>query len=593
MRLVALAALATTAVASPVLGPQLRIESRPVAAGAELLTIFGTVPEKGGSLSVPLVVVLRDTLGDDNPDNDRLRYVWVLTSSRPTLLQRGAATIPFFYWRPDLGKNVDQTPAPVLDLGAVSHPVWKSLAGSATQVMALNSNGTLLRASSQRYRSNLEDHRRAQLIEGLSVLRSLEKDPERAAQLSEPERVEMDSRLTLAGQTLGGLVDAQKLPSAHIKQRTQTEETLGHNWELLRQRAEANGLYFEPLGSHPTYALLWVSKEEATGAGAENRRYDGRLLNIANPFGDPRLKNWSGYTVRRNFDGDGRVVEAGTPDSHEVELIPLALYALDYPKVPLLLADFRAFRSAKHREMLRHAVTETMSGVLGITMWGNWPYLAGSSAWNFVRTRHGDPSNREARLQAYSGVRQWLALDNSLDADLRKELQKRLEVMSVNPLEENVFSEAKIAQRQYAALLKYAGDPNGLSKRLERDRQLELTADRHSVHARFGFKLAHIASFGAYTHREETEEKTVAALDRYRRAERQESFLQTVASSTPEVDVVWNVEKVQHAIDDLSSTGLQTKDAELLRRILLQTKDPETRAQLQRALGNSATEAGE
>jgi hypothetical protein len=114
--------------------------------------------------------VLRDTLGDDNPDNDRLRYVWVLTSARPTLLQRGAATIPFFYWRPDLGKNADRTPSPAIDLSAASHPVWKSLAGSATQVMALNSNGTLLRASSQRYRANVQDHQRAQLMEGLARL---------------------------------------------------------------------------------------------------------------------------------------------------------------------------------------------------------------------------------------------------------------------------------------------------------------------------------------------------------------------------------------------------------------------------------------
>jgi hypothetical protein len=59
------------------------------------------------------------------------------------------------------------------------------------------------------------------------------------------------------------------------------------------------------------------------------------------------------------------------------------------------------------------------------------------------------------------------------------------------------------------------------------------------------------------------------------------------------VDVVWNLAQVQHAVDDLISTGLQSKDTELLRRILQQTKDPETRAQLAKALGNQVTEAGE
>jgi hypothetical protein len=287
-------------------------------------------------------------------------------------------------------------------------------------------------------------------------------------------------------------------------------------------------------------------------------------------------------------------VEAGSPGAQEVELIPLALYALDYPKVPLLLADFRAFRSAKHREMLRHAVTDTVSGVLGISRWGNWPYLAGSTAWNFVRTRHGDASNRDARLRAYSGVRQWLALDTTLDADLRIELQKRLEVMGINPLEESVFSESKIAQRQYAALLKYARNPNGLGAGLERDRQSELTADRHRLPARAGLKLAHVVTLGGFTHREAPEPTTLTAqLDRYRRAQREEQFLQTVANSGPQVEVVWNLEQVQHAVDDLTSTGLQARNTQLLQRILLQTKDPETRAQLVKALGSSVTEAGE
>ena len=595
MRLVALATAALVAAASPVPGPQLHVESRPIVEGAELITVFGTVPQKAGSVSVPLVAVLRDTLGDNNPDNDRLRYVWVLTSTRPTLLQRGVATIPFFYWRPDLGKNADSTPAPAIDLAAASHPVWKSLAGSATQVMALNSNGTLLRASSQRYRANVQDHQQAQFIEGLAVLAQLENDPEASALLREPERVEIESRLTLASRTFGGLVNSQKLPRSlpQTDGRKQRKRSGTTGNCCAREQKPTASILSRWDRTQPT-RCFGSPRQDAVGSGSEKRRFDGRLLGIANPFGDTRIKNWSGYSVRRTYDAEGRVVTAGSPGAREVELIPLALYALDYPKVPLLLADFRAFRSAKRREMLRHAITDTASGVFGITKWGNWPYLAGSTAWNFVRTRHGDPSNREARLRAYSGVRQWLALDTTLDADLRVELQKRLEVMSINPLEESVFSESKIAERQYAALLKYAQSPGGLAKRLERDRQSELTADRHNVQSRVGLKLAHFVTLGAYTHREASEPKTLTAeLDRYRRAQRQEQFLETVARSSPEVDVVWNLEQVQHSVDDLASTGLQAKNASLLQRILQQTKDPETRAQLLKAMGITVTEAGE
>src|SRR4051794_1203089 len=58
-----------------------RLERTPVAGGAELLTIFGRLDglprEKRQADEVPLVSVLRDTLGDDDPENDRLRYVWM------------------------------------------------------------------------------------------------------------------------------------------------------------------------------------------------------------------------------------------------------------------------------------------------------------------------------------------------------------------------------------------------------------------------------------------------------------------------------------------------------------------------------------
>src|SRR5512140_388878 len=71
--------------------PDFRVERHPVANGAELLTVFSSLPDSAGD--IPLVSVLRDTLGDNTPDNDRLRYIWVLTSARPTVLQHAAAFV--------------------------------------------------------------------------------------------------------------------------------------------------------------------------------------------------------------------------------------------------------------------------------------------------------------------------------------------------------------------------------------------------------------------------------------------------------------------------------------------------------------------
>jgi hypothetical protein len=550
--------------------PEFRVESKPVAGGAELVTVFGQIADTSGE--VPLLSVLRDTLSDPDPQDDRLRYVWILTSVKPSILQRAAASIPFLYWRADLAKNADQRPAPVSDLGATYRGIWSSVAGSTVQFLAFDPSGTLIRASSRSYRNNLEDHRRAQLIEGLAVLSQLEDQPGVQELLSEPDLLEIETRLTLAGKMLGGLVSEQNLPEAYMKQRTRDEEMRAHNWELLRQRAEVNGLYFEPLGLNgsSTHALLWMASEDV----ALDRKFDGQFLEISNPYGDERLESWKGYRQVR----DGR------------EMIPLALYALDYPKVPLLVVDFRHTGAPKRLEMLRHAATDAISGVLGISKFGNWPFMAGSWAFEFVRTRHGATLNRVARQRALSEVRMWMALDRSIDPSLRTELQKRLDSAGVNPIEESVFEEADIARRQYAALLRYADDPAGLPARLERDREGEMTRYQHRMKARFGMKMATLATLGIYRHHE----KEMGTLAQERHTARQIEFLARVAKSGPEAQVVWNMDEVRRAVDEVAAQRLPHRSAELVARIMHQTNDAETRALCERALRSiePATVAG-
>jgi hypothetical protein len=339
----------------------------------------------------------------------------------------------------------------------------------------------------------------------------------------------------------------------------------GHNWELLRQRAEANGLYFEPFGFNgsSTHALLWVAT-----ADLGDKKWDGQFLGIADPFRDPRLTNWTGYREVR----DGR------------EMIPLGLYALEYPKVPLLLVDFRDTRSPKRREMIRHAATDTISGVLGISRFTNLPYLVGATAFNFVQVRHGAANDRSARLKAYSEVREWLALDSSLDPGLRAELRKRLEIMGVNPMEESIYAEAKIAQGQYAALIKYAQDPHGLPARLERDRQGELESYERSAKARFGLRVAKVASLGIYSPHGDDPRTVELKLDEQRRVAKQTRFLETVARSGPDTAVVWNMDEVRRAVDELSASRLPARSAQAVERIMRETNDQETRVLCQRAL---------
>src|ERR1044071_6291318 len=68
----------------------LRLEKIDVPGGAELITVeaklSGLESDKNDNW-VPLVSILRDNLGDQTPENDRLRYVWPLTYTRPTTKQ--------------------------------------------------------------------------------------------------------------------------------------------------------------------------------------------------------------------------------------------------------------------------------------------------------------------------------------------------------------------------------------------------------------------------------------------------------------------------------------------------------------------------
>ena len=123
--LIGLTPLQTTAQSVSRLSPsevrtsEFRVELTPVDGGAELLTIWANLvdgPQESESRQVPLVTVLRDTLGDQQKENDILRQVWVHTYVKPTLLQKAAASIPFLYSRFSNKSHLSSadTPAPVV-----------------------------------------------------------------------------------------------------------------------------------------------------------------------------------------------------------------------------------------------------------------------------------------------------------------------------------------------------------------------------------------------------------------------------------------------------------------------------------------------
>ena len=560
----------------------LRLEKIDVPGGAELITVqaklIGLESDKNDKW-IPLVSILRDTLGDDNPENNRLRYVWPLTYTRPTLKQKLAAAIPFFYTRIGNKEGTTRTPPPALDLAAPESDVWNKMFWAALQNILLDPYGTPIKASTGSYRRNTSDYRKSHIIRALSVL-SLYEAVEGESALSKSEMATIQARLLLTNKTFGGLVDDVNLRNYYAKKTTQVRDERGHNWELLRQRAEAESLYFEPLlmpDGSATHALLWVSKRDL--AKQQDTRYKSRFLNIANPWNDKRLLNWSGYVETRYFDTENQMVSSDTPGAEAVEMIPLALYGLDNPKIPVLLVDFRDSYNPKKREMSRRVLNDLTRNFLSLSKFGNLPFFLGRTVFDFVTARRGMDINQPSRLQTYSQLKLLLALNNSLEPELREEISGRLEQISLNPFENDLNAEANLALEQYEALVAFAKDPKGLAARIERDRRAEMLPLEHGRTARIALRALNVLTFGKYVHREEPGNDMIGRLDIARSLHYHTNFLEQIARSTAEVEITANMTDVLRSLRFIAEHGTEagTSAASVTAKIFARTKDDETR----------------
>lgn len=567
-------------------GPLFRLERIEVAGGAELLTIFcrmdGLRQGNDPAPEVPLISVLRDTLGDSNPENDRLRYLWMLTYTRPTALQRVASAVPFLYNRVGSKRHAATqiSPPPLMDLAATGHKLWGGIFWFGLRNISPDSYLIPFKASALTYGTNRRDYRRAHIARALAVL-SLYKERAKAdSALSDQEMQDIAARLLLTVKPLGGSVDKANLRRVYKKQTSRTRDVLGHNWELLRQRAEAESLYFEPLemaGGSATHALLWAARPDL--ARYRGRRFDSRFLNIANPWRDDRLRYWQGLTQIRYFDAENRAVGPGTPGARAVPMIPLAVYGLDHPKIPILLVDFRDGMNPKRREMSRRVVQDVARNILSLSPFNNIPYFLGRTVYDFVTGRRGADINQPSRVGAYSQLKLLLSLSASLDPQLRDRIGDRLEHVSLNPLENGLRAEAQLARDHYEALVAYARRPGGLPARLALDRRTEMGALAHGRAARALFRLSNLLSLGAYRHREKETADLRARMELRRRLDYDERFLHEVSESGPRIEIVRSIEDVRRSLSFIADRGATAsgKTAGAAARIFMRTEDREAR----------------
>lgn len=576
--------IATKPAALPV-DADLRVETIPVQGGAEIVTIFARQsnfhdPSQSSSTEIPLVSILRDTLGDEKPENDRLRYVWMLTYTRATFWQKAAAFVPFLYTRTtNKNKIGNSPPPPIADMQRTDKAMWNRILWFAFKKIVFAQFGVGAKAPALQYRQNAVDYRRSAVASALTIL-SLYEKTEGEKILTDTELKDIQAKLWLTDKTFGAMMQDENLGRVYDSKIAETRDNRGHNWELLRQYAEAQGLYFDPIempDGTAQHAIVSVAQEDL--AENANRKFDPRFLNIRDPWSDQKLRNWKGYKQEQWFDEENRVVPADTPNARKRTLIPLALYALDTPKIPGILIDFRDERNPRRREMSRRVLNDLTGNVLSISKFSSIPYFLGRYLYDFSTGRRGDDINQPSRLRSYAQLKMLLALDADMDTALRDELAERVELVSLNPLQNDVEAEAKIARAQYRNLIDYARRPDGLPAQLDRERREEMVKFSHSPKKQVLFTTAHIFTLGLYTHREKATPEMVAKMETRRQLEYHERMLNEIAARSAKPEVDSDIEALKRSLLFMSQNGTtaREKTTRSLAQIFAITEDEDAR----------------
>ena len=541
--------------------------------GAELITLIGRVDHivpsgEDRKLAhskarvhddpVPLLSVLRDTLGDKDPKNDRLLTIWLFTDPRPSNGRRILSAVPFYYRRDDDANAPDAARLTKLsDLTQPQNHVTSSVGHNLVQWLVFDGISTPVRASTRSYRTNEIAARRLYLEEAITFLRRA-RDSGVPNPLSAAEMDSMLGRLELSKQAFGGLTGDRRLAEVSEHEELTRKIAEGQNWEILRQAAEKTGLIFEPIqvaGISGEFALLWMTADVPGSAHMPTADSPAtasifKLLGISNPANAGSLKHWNGYEESRSFTPDGALLPLGETGQSEHRLIPLALYSLDYNRVPLLLIDFQDPTRAKRREISQRAWNDVVHGVLGLSLTANWYYFAGNAVFQFIQSRHGSANDQGNRLDCYARFRAALMLDHDLDGDFRSFMRERLSRMATNPLEVAPDWELEMAALNYKQLQANVAKPS-FGDALDNQRRAEMAEDTETSRQRVTASIEHVVTLGGYTKRVPKNEFNLIELEHERRIRAYLAILETATRNPTDPEVAYDPTMIVNALAEL------------------------------------------
>ncbi len=203
-------------------GRTFRVEKFRVAGGSEIITIFADLKNSEDSSvesrkDVPLVSVLRDTLGDEIPENDRLRYVWMLSYAEPSFAQKFASGVPFLYRRvTNKGKVGDQLPPAVMDLNPSDKDMWDKVFWMVFKNLVLSQFDSLVRASTLQFKGNKSNYRKSAMMRALAVL-TLYESLGGEKILNDTELQDIQARVMLSDKLAGSFLQKENLGRVYQK----------------------------------------------------------------------------------------------------------------------------------------------------------------------------------------------------------------------------------------------------------------------------------------------------------------------------------------------------------------------------------------